>query len=251
MERAPHSWPVQPPQQPKAMAESAPPCHWHGAGRHPAEGLGLGRADGDRADGCVLGPGSHGGEEMVLSGDFRNRLHQEPGRGNAGPSRTGVPGQASPGHAFRRLGVPLCSMSPSCWARPPATGGQPGRPPLPGSSLKHTPLTLSACSPPVCSPTLSPLSGRRSRAGKAKGWSGATAHGGVAGLGPSSSNRFHMALLPPAFPFPTLTVSEIKTLSRLSANSRREGLPPCFWGLRWCGILIRGLVEGTSSRAVG
>lgn len=41
-----------------------------------------------------------------------------------------------------------------------------------------------------------------------------------------------------SFLFPTFPVSEIKTLSWLSANSRREG-PLCyFWGLSWCGILI-------------
>ena len=55
----------------------------------------------------------------------------------------------------------------------------------------------------------------------------------------------------PSFPFPTLTVSEIKTLSWLSANSRREGLPRCFWGLSWCGILIRRLAGGDSSCAAG
>lgn len=48
----------------------------------------------------------------------------------------------------------------------------------------------------------------------------------------------------PSFPFPTLTVSQIKTFSWLSVNSRREGLPCCFWGLGWCGILIRMLVGG-------
>lgn len=48
----------------------------------------------------------------------------------------------------------------------------------------------------------------------------------------------------PSFPFPTLTVSEIKIPSWLSANGCREGPPCCFGGLSWCGIVISRLAGG-------